>query len=78
MIGMYFMVKHLADHGFRMVSPVFTKGAMVANRPHDFFIDTGLFFRHCFGSFLNGLVPGSMFSGYNRLKLLVGLFNPEP
>ena len=61
MIGMYFMMKDLADHGFRMVSSVFTDGTVVANRPHDFSIDTGLFFRHCFYSFLNGLVQGSGF-----------------
>jgi len=50
MIGMYFMMKDLADHGFRVASSVFTDGTVVANRPHDSFVDTGFFFRHYFSS----------------------------
>ena len=60
MIGMYFMMKEFAHQRFRVVSPIFTNGAVVANRPHDSFMDTGFFLRHRFCSSPNELVPGSI------------------
>ena len=71
MVGMYFMMKEFADHRFRVASPVFTDGAVMANRSHDSLMDTGFFLRHGFRSFLNRLVSGSIDSSGS------GFFTPE-